>query len=61
MEELLYPILLPDRVHIGDLVLGYCGEVQVNLQKPKIMSLAVKKGFKNQFSIIDKLVTLTEN
>jgi hypothetical protein len=33
MQELLYPILLPNRVDIGDLILGYGGEVQVNLQK----------------------------
>ena len=31
MEELLDPILLPDRVHVGDLVLGDGGEVQVHL------------------------------
>jgi hypothetical protein len=38
MQELLDPILLAHGVHVGDLLLGYGGEVQVDLHNKIIIA-----------------------
>ena len=43
MQELLDPILLTHRVHVGDLLLGDRGEVEVHLQH-NITVFTRKKG-----------------
>ena len=39
MQELLDPVLLPDAVHVGDLVLGDRREVEVHLNEIKLINI----------------------
>ena len=43
MEELLDPILLAHGVHVGDLVLGDGGEVQVHLQHKGFLCIVYRR------------------
>ena len=42
MEELLDPVLLPDRVDVGDAVVREVREVKVDLEEKKIFKLFIK-------------------
>jgi hypothetical protein len=49
VQELLNPILLPNGVHVGDLLLGYRGEVQVHLHNKTIIVVwnTIRNGAEN--------------
>ena len=56
MQKLLDAILFPGAVHVGDLVLGDRGEVEVNLkQRDSLKFLPVKTSF---FSGLFRLLSL---